>query len=135
MAPELFESVMERLFAEGALDVFLTPIQMKKGRPATLLTALAPVEIRDRLADLIFAETPTFGIRHTVWERYTLDRRWETVSTPYGEIRIKIGSRNGEDRTASPEYEDVKQAANAAGAPVRTVFAAAVQAWTARAGA
>ena len=124
-SPELYEVVMERLFAAGAVDVFLTDIQMKKNRPATLLTVLAAEDKRDELAAILFAETSTFGIRHTSMQRMTLQRRWETVETPYGSVRVKIGSWQGRDTTASPEYEDVKAVARARNVPAKTVYAAA----------
>lgn len=129
MTAEMYEMVMERLLGAGALDVFFTPIQMKKQRPATLLTVLAPVEKREAVAEILFAETSTFGIRFTTWERMTLQRSWVTVGTAYGDIRIKIGSWQGVERTASPEYADVKAAAIAHAVPVREVHAAAVVAY------
>ena len=121
-SPELYEVVMERLFAAGALDVFLTDIQMKKNRPAILLTVLAAEDKRDELAAVLFAETSTFGIRYTTMQRLTLERRWKTVETPYGAIRIKIGNWQGRETTASPEYEDVKAAARAHCVPAKTVY-------------
>jgi len=130
-SPELYEPLMERLFAAGALDVYLTPVHMKKGRPATLLTVLGPPEKRETLAEIIFTETTTFGIRHTLMERYVLARRWESVETPYGPIRIKIGSWGGVERTASPEYEDVKAAAQAHNVPLKQVYLAAQLAYAA----
>ncbi len=129
MVPEMFEVVMERLFAEGAVDVFLTPVQMKKYRPATLLTVLAVPEKREALAAVLFAETSTFGLRYSTLERMTLTRRWETVATPYGPIRMKIGSWEGSDKTASPEYADVKAASAAHAVPAREVYASAQSAY------
>ncbi|HLK61155.1 MAG TPA: nickel insertion protein [Chthonomonadaceae bacterium] len=129
LSPEFYEVLMERLFAAGAVDVFLMPIQMKKQRPATLLTVLAPTERAEACAGILFAETSTFGIRHTNMERMTLERRWETVATAYGSIRIKIGTWKGVETTASPEYEDVKAAARAHEVPVKTVYAAAQHAY------
>ncbi len=129
LSPEQFELLMERLFAAGALDVYFTPIQMKKSRPATLLSVLTPPNLQQKMAGLIFAETSTFGIRYSTLSRYTLERRWESVTTPYGAIRMKIGSWKGEELTASPEYEDVKAAAKAHDAPLKKVYAAAVFAY------
>jgi molybdenum cofactor synthesis domain-containing protein len=120
-SPEFYEVLMERLFAQGALDVFLTPIQMKKSRPATLLTVLAPPDRREALAQVLFTESSTFGIRTTTMDRLTLERAWETIETEYGPIRLKIGLRNGVEVSASPEYEDVKAAARLHEAPVKTV--------------
>ncbi len=130
-SPELYEIVMERLFAAGAVDVFLTDIQMKKNRPAILLTILGAEDKRDELAAVLFAETSTFGIRYTTMQRFTLERRWESVETPYGAIRVKIGHWQGKDTTASPEYEDVKAAARAHNVPAKTVYAAAQSAFAA----
>ena len=124
LSPEFYEVLMERLFAQGAVDVFLTPIQMKKSRPATLLTVLAPPDRLEALAQTLFTESSTFGIRYTTMNRLTLERRWETVATEYGPIRLKIGLRNGAELSASPEYEEVKAAARLHNVPVKTVYLA-----------
>ncbi|MCX6378612.1 MAG: DUF111 family protein [Armatimonadetes bacterium] len=129
LTPEHFELLMERLFEAGALDVYFTPIQMKKSRPAILLSVLAPPNLQKTVAGLIFAETSTFGIRYSTLNRHTLERRWESVTTPYGEIRIKIGAWGGDEVTASPEYEDVKACAKAHNTPLKKVYAAAVRAY------
>ena len=129
LLPELYAPLMERLFAAGALDVTLSPIQMKKNRPGMLLTVLVPVALREACAEIIFAETTTFGIRHTTMQRFVLTRRHETVTTPYGPIRIKIGNWKGRDTTAAPEYEDAKAAADTHNIPVKAVYLAALQAY------
>ena len=129
MNPEFFDSVFERLFKAGALDVYLTPIQMKKNRPATLLSAICPTEKVDEVASIVLAETSSFGVRISHAERRCLDRKWETVSTEFGDIRIKIGLMNGKPLTASPEYDDCKKAADTHGIPVRKVYEAAVTAY------
>lgn len=129
ISPEVFELLMERLFAEGALDVFFTPIQMKKSRPATLLQLLCPPNRQEALADILFSETSAFGIRYTLMQRYVLDREWVTVTTPHGDIRIKIGRWKGVEKSASPEYEDVKAAAKAHNLPLKQVYASALQAY------
>jgi uncharacterized protein (DUF111 family) len=77
------------------------------------------------MADVLFTESSTFGLRYTTMDRLTLERRWETVETPYGPIRIKIGRWKGTDATAAPEYVDVKAAADRCGVAVKEVFAAA----------
>lgn len=123
--PEGFDLLMERLLAAGALDVFFAPIQMKKNRPATLVTALCPLEKTEDLADLLFRESGTFGIRVREQKRLTLTRSWETVATEYGPIQVKVGTWQGEEMTASPEYEDCKQAALTHGVPLRRVYDAA----------
>ena len=122
--PEGFDLLMERAFAAGALDVFFTPIQMKKNRPATLLTLLCPPERADALAAVLFHETGTFGIRVREQRRYTLERSWRTVQTEYGAIRLKAGTWQGEEVTVAPEYEDCKRAAQEHGVPLRRVYAA-----------
>jgi len=121
MNPEFYEPAMERLFEAGALDVYLTPIVMKKGRPATLLSAICPTDRTDDIARVILRETTSFGVRISRATRRCLDRRWETVGTRYGDIRIKIGSADGIE-TASPEYEDCRKAADQHGVPVREVY-------------
>lgn len=122
--PEGFDLLMERAFAAGALDVFFTPIQMKKNRPATLLTVLCPVDQADILAGVLFRETGTFGIRVREQRRLTLSRSWRSVATEYGVIRLKIGTWQGEEVTAAPEYEDCKRAALEHSVPLRTIYAA-----------
>lgn len=129
-SPEFYETLMERLFAAGAVDVFFSSIQMKKNRPATLLTVLAPPDKTEALAQTIFAETTTLGMRLSTMQRLTLARRWETVETAYGAVRVKVGSWRGVETTASPEYEDVKAAARAHGVPVKVVYAAAQRAYS-----
>ena len=119
--PQFYETAMERLFDAGALDVFLTPIQMKKNRPGTLLSVICDPDLTEAIAAVILAETSTLGVRMSRWERVCLDRRWEEVVTEFGIIRIKIGERDGKAITASPEYEDCKRAAIEHGAPIRRV--------------
>ncbi len=126
-SPETFELLMERCLAAGALDVFYTPIGMKKSRPATLVTVLCPPAQAERLADVLFRETGTFGIRVREQRRYTLARSWRTVTTPFGDIRLKAGTWQGEEVTVAPEYEDCKRAAQAHGVPLRRVYEAALR--------
>jgi uncharacterized protein (TIGR00299 family) protein len=124
--PQFYESAMERLFAAGALDVFLTPIQMKKNRPGTLLSVICDPTGAESLAAVVLAETSTLGVRMSRWERVCLDRRWEEVITGFGTIRIKIGERDGKTITASPEYEDCKQAAAEHDVAIRQVYESAM---------
>lgn len=126
-SPETFELLMERGLAAGALDIFFTPTQMKKNRPGTLVTVLCVPDTAERMADLIFRETGTFGIRMREQKRFTLERSWETVTTPFGDIRLKVGRRHGEVMTVAPEYEDCKRAALAHDVPVQRVYLAAQQ--------
>ncbi|MBP6964299.1 MAG: nickel pincer cofactor biosynthesis protein LarC [Armatimonadetes bacterium] len=132
MNPELYEPTSERLFQAGALDVYLTPIQMKKGRPAVLLTAVCPIGRTDEVANAVLSETTSFGVRISAATRKCLDRRWETVTTPYGEIRVKVG-RIGDLETASPEYEDCRTAAASHGVPTRLVYDLSLAAYHSRA--
>jgi pyridinium-3,5-bisthiocarboxylic acid mononucleotide nickel chelatase len=127
-SPELIGALAVRLMEAGALDVFTVPAQMKKQRPGSLLTALCRTELRDRLVDMIFAESTTFGIRERTTRRIVLPRRIVEVSTPYGTVRIKIGAWKGRDVTRSPEYEDCVRCADRSGVPVRMVYEAAIAA-------
>ncbi|UCG33164.1 MAG: nickel pincer cofactor biosynthesis protein LarC [Phycisphaerales bacterium] len=112
----------ERLLEAGALDVFTTPIGMKKGRPATMVTVLARPEDADALEEILFAETTTFGVRRWIARRAKLERRWQEVSTPWGPVRIKLGLRSGRCITATPEYDDCHKLAADRGVPLRVVL-------------
>ena len=127
MNPQIFGVVMDRLLAAGALDVFYTPIQMKKSRPGTLLTAIAPPEARERLTAIVFRETTTIGVRYREMMRECLDRETVTVDTPYGVVAVKVAQRNGEVLNASPEFDDCARLATETGAPVKDVQAAAMK--------
>ncbi len=125
---------IERLFEVGALDAFCTPITMKKGRPAVMVTVLAEPAGADTLERTLFEETPTFGVRRYTARRRKLHRDWQPVETSFGRIRIKTGRLGEAVVSAGPEYEDCREAARAAGVPVRTVMAAAIAAWQGQAG-
>jgi uncharacterized protein (TIGR00299 family) protein len=129
MSPQLFGPATDRLTAAGALDVFLTPVQMKKGRPGTLVTVLAPPDRREVLVDLLFRETTTIGVRVESIERVTLDRRWVEVPVAGGVVRIKVAGRGGEVLNAAPEFDDCVRLAAATGRPVKAIHAEALQAW------
>ncbi|MBI4264904.1 MAG: nickel pincer cofactor biosynthesis protein LarC [Acidobacteria bacterium] len=129
MNPQIFGVLMDRLLAEGALDVFYTAVQMKKSRPGTLLTIVAPPEERERLASVVFRETTTIGVRYREMLRECLDRETVTVETPFGAVGIKVARRHGEVLNASPEFDDCARLAEAAGAPVKDVQAAAMRAY------
>ncbi len=131
--PQVLGYLLELLLDEGALDVFYTPVQMKKNRPGVLLTLLCEPADRRRLSSLIFRETTTFGIRYRTEQRDVLERAHVTVLTPYGEIRIKIG-RSMEDDAANgtPEFADCAQAAKQHGVALREVQLAALAAYRAR---
>ena len=127
LSPQVLGYAMERLLTEGALDVFSVPVQMKKSRPGALLTVLAKLEDADRLSKMIFAETTTLGVRRREEQRQTLSRRWETVDTTWGPVRIKIANMNGSVSNYAPEYEDCRTLAEAQHVPLRTVMQEAIQ--------
>jgi len=122
MNPELYGYVMERLFEAGALDVFITPILMKKTRPASLLTVLAPRDEQAELLRILFRETTTLGVRAREVTRYCLEREWVTVDTPHGRVRVKVARLAGQVVTASPEHEDCKRLARETGAPLKDIY-------------
>jgi pyridinium-3,5-bisthiocarboxylic acid mononucleotide nickel chelatase len=127
--PQVFGYVMDRLFEAGALDAFAMPVQMKKNRPGTLLTVLCKPEHEGELTQLIFTETTTLGVRRREERRQTLARRWESVGTPWGEVRIKIASMNGTVTNYAPEYEDCRRIAMENRVPLKTVMQEAAQAY------
>ncbi len=126
MNPQLFGPLADRLAAAGALDVFLTPVQMKKGRPGTLVTVLGPIDAREALCDLLFRETTTIGVRFVEMRRETLERRWVEVAVAGGTVRIKVSGRRGEVLNASPEFDDCLRIGTATGRPVKDVQAEAM---------
>jgi hypothetical protein len=121
MNPQLYGHLMERLFAAGALEVFYTPIQMKKNRPGTMVTVICPEPKLEDVTSVIFRETTTIGFRYLPMGRIELARRIETVRTAHGPIRMKVSVYNGEVVQATPEYEDCRRAALKAGAPLKEV--------------
>src|SRR6266849_3449899 len=127
LSPQVLAYAMERLLAEGALDVFSVPVQMKKSRPGALLTVLAKMEDANRLTKTIFSETTTLGVRRHEEQRQTLSRRWETVDTTWGPVRIKIANMNGSLSNYAPEYEDCRTLAETQHVPLRTVMQEAIQ--------
>jgi pyridinium-3,5-bisthiocarboxylic acid mononucleotide nickel chelatase len=131
LSPQILAHVTERALALGALDVMSTPVQMKKGRLGTLLTILADDAQIPALEDLLLRETSTLGVRIHHERRSCLDRTHTTVPTPYGDIRIKLGSRNGETYNAAPEFEDCRTAAQKHNVPVKQVQQAAIAAYLA----
>jgi pyridinium-3,5-bisthiocarboxylic acid mononucleotide nickel chelatase len=125
LSPQILAYVTERALALGALDVMSTAVQMKKGRLGTLLTFLADDAQVPILEDLLLRETSTLGVRIHRERRSCLDRAHTTVLTPYGEIRIKLGSRSGEVLNAAPEFEDCRAAAAKHNVPLKLVQQAA----------
>jgi uncharacterized protein (TIGR00299 family) protein len=129
MNPQLFGPLLDSLLAGGALDVFYTPVQMKKSRPGTLVTVLAPEGGRSVITEILFRETTTIGVRFHQVEREILDRRWQDVSVDGGVIRIKVAERDGVVLNAAPEFDDCVRVAAATGQPLKAVQAAALRAW------
>lgn len=127
--PQIFGYVMDRLLEEGALDVFAVPVQMKKSRPGTLLTLLCKPEDAGKLTQMLFTETTTLGVRRRDEARTVLARRWESVQTAWGEVRIKIASMNGNVTNYAPEYEDCRRIAAEHHVPLKQVMGAAVAAY------
>jgi len=125
MSPEVYGYLVERALAAGALDITCSPIEMKKNRPGLEIRLLAKPEHAEALADLVFAETTTLGLRISTAERRVLERESVSVATPYGEIRVKVGRRNGRVVNAAPEYEDCRKAAIERRVPLKEVMQAA----------
>lgn len=125
--PQLIGYVFELALAEGALDVFATPVQMKKNRLGTLLTILARPKDEDRMRALLFRESSTLGVRGRRERRHVLARRHESVGTPWGTVRIKIGSLNGTVSQYAPEYEDCRRIAVEHHVPLKTVMQEAIR--------
>lgn len=126
--PQMLGYAMERLFEAGALDVTLAPIYMKKNRPGTQLSAIAPPELSEQIIAALFAETTTLGVRVFSAERRVLARRTSEVETAFGKIRVKYTEAGG----FAPEYEDCRQAARQSGRPLREVMEAAAAAFRRR---
>lgn len=126
--PEILGNFMESAMAAGALDVFYTPVQMKKNRPGTMLSVLCPPDQADVFATMILKETSAFGVRRTTCERRKLKREFLRVETLYGPVTIKIGSLDGQVLHRTPEYESCKSLAIQKNVPVRQVFEAAIKA-------
>ena len=123
--PEWIGALASDLLARGALDVWHAPIAMKKGRPGTLLSVLAPASEAAALRERIFRSTTTFGVRFYAVQRDALERRMETVHTPWGDVPVKIGLLRGEEITASPEHDACAALAQAHGVAPRLVYEAA----------
>jgi len=129
MNPQLFGVAMERLYAAGALEVFYVSVQMKKNRPGTLLTVVAVPGKRAALAEIIFRETTTIGVRYSEVDRECLRREIVHVKTPLGDVRFKLAWREGKVVNAVPEFEDLSALATAHGLSVKDVQAIAVHAY------
>jgi len=128
MNPQHYEVFAQKAFQLGALDVYLTPIQMKKMRPGVLLSVLCQPQLSDKLLRLLFRETTTLGVRLREVDRYSLPREWVTAKTCYGEVRVKVAKLGDEIVHLSPEYEDCRRLAEQAGITLHVIQAEAVQA-------
>ncbi|WP_353071171.1 nickel pincer cofactor biosynthesis protein LarC [Tunturiibacter gelidiferens] len=129
LSPQILAYVSEIALAQGALDVMLTPVIMKKGRPGTLLTILCNPSDSLALQQLILRETSTLGLRIRQDTRVCVDRHHTTVTTPYGDIRVKIGTLNGEQCNIAPEFEDCRTAATKHNVPLKLVQQTAIAAY------
>lgn len=130
MNPQIYGYLLEKALAAGALDVFTTPVQMKKNRPGMLVTILCKPADESKFHEMFFAETTTLGVRAYTAERRVLARQWDTVHTAFGDVRIKVARLNGHIRQASPEFEDCRKLAEAQNVPLQRVMDEAMRAWS-----
>jgi len=126
---EVVGYVVERLFDAGALDAFCSPIYMKKNRPATQITVLAPPALREPIEEILFVETTTFGVRSYPVRRSKLSRSIEAVQTEFGEIRVKVGRLGGTVVRVAPEFDDCREAARKSDRSLSEIMELARQAW------
>ena len=129
MNPQIYGYFLEKALGAGALDVYTTPVQMKKNRPGTLLTILCKPQDTSALMELIFAETTTFGVRTYRAQRRVLPREWVNVGTEFGEVRIKVSRVNGRILHVAPEYEDCRKLAAEKDVPLQRVIASAMRSY------
>jgi len=134
LSPEVVAAVLEKLLARGALDAWLTPVQMKKNRPGVQLTVLADEEALDRLVEIVLTETSAFGLRVDRIMRIKLERRFETVPTEFGEVTVKLGLKGGVIVQVAPEFESCREIAEHSGRPIREIYDAARAAFNQRGG-
>ncbi|HEX5038103.1 MAG TPA: nickel insertion protein [bacterium] len=128
MNPEWSETLMERLFAAGALDVWFQPIAMKKNRPGFLASALAEPGRREKLLEIFFDESTTLGVRVKTVDRFELARKLIRVATPYGPVIVKAGyGPGGRVLNAAPEYESCKSLAKKKDVPLKKIYQAALK--------
>ncbi len=129
MNPEFYDYILDRLFASGARDVFLSPIQMKKNRPGTLLSVIAKPSDRDKLAEIVLSETSTIGLRWYPVGRIILKRVSERVKTPFGVVNVKVVERPDGTKRAAPEYEDLKRIASTKKVPMKILYDEVLKRW------
>ncbi len=127
MNPQWFDNLMERLLEAGALDVYLAPIQMKKGRPGVKLGVIVQGEKIEPVLDVIFSESTTIGVRAYQVRRWKLEREETPVLTPFGEVRVKVARRGGQILNIAPEYEDCRRLAKEKGVALKEVYQAAME--------
>jgi pyridinium-3,5-bisthiocarboxylic acid mononucleotide nickel chelatase len=129
MNPQIYGYFLEKALGAGALDVYTTPVQMKKNRPGTLLTVLCKPQDTNSLMSLIFAETTTFGARSYRAERRVLPREWVNVTTDFGEVRIKVSRVNGRILHIAPEFDDCRRLAVEKNVPLQRVISSAMRSY------
>ncbi|HEY3305224.1 MAG TPA: nickel pincer cofactor biosynthesis protein LarC [Candidatus Binatia bacterium] len=122
MNPEFYDYVLDRLFAAGARDVFLSPIQMKKNRPGTLLRIIAEPVLRENLTNIVFSETTTIGLRYYPVQRLILKRSAGRVKTKFGTVAVKIIEQSDGSKRATPEYDDLKRIAARKKIPLKALY-------------
>ena len=132
MNPELYGDLMQRLFDEGALEVYYTPVMMKKNRPGVEVTVLCEHADASHLGRVLLTHTTTLGLRVAREERVELPRRVDTVETEWGPARVKVATRPDGSESASPEYESVREIARRAGLTMTEVFDAVRRLWLRR---
>ena len=134
ISAEILGNFVERALAAGALDVFHTPIQMKKNRPGILLTVLCASADADKFSEMILRETSAFGVRRHLTERRKLRREFTTVKTPFGDVTVKLGKLDGKIVQVAPEFESCKKIAEQAKVPLKQVYEAAQSSYRGQAG-
>jgi uncharacterized protein (DUF111 family) len=122
MNPQLYDHVMDRLFAAGARDVFLSSVQMKKNRPATLLTVICEPWRRGDVEKIVFQETSTIGVRSYPVSRTILKRESKKIKTRFGDVTVKIVEQPDGGKRATPEYDDLKRIAAAKKLPIKEFY-------------
>ena len=133
LSPEIVGTLIDEALRAGALDAFLTPVLMKKGRPGFLFTALCDAAVVEKIAALIFRETSAFGLRLSEMRRLKLARRIEPVPTQHGEVEVKLGmDLQGHVLQVSPEFESCRAAHERTGVPLREIYQAAMQSYWSR---
>ncbi|MGB8324961.1 MAG: nickel pincer cofactor biosynthesis protein LarC [Candidatus Acidiferrum sp.] len=129
MNPQIYGYFMERALAAGALDVFSTPVQMKKNRPGMLVTVLCKLQDAESLTKLLFEETTTLGVRSHAADRRVLPREFVKVATQFGEVHVKVARVNGRIQHAAPEFDDCRKLAEEKHVPLHRVMDEAMRAW------